>query len=162
MDPHGRQHIFECGTEFGVSVVQHVTALAEYFRRVADSIASHLRHPRFGRMSGDAGERHPPALQVEEEEDVIGNETTPGQDLDGEEVCPGKGGDEVPPTRILAAFRRWSDAVPLQNVSDRLIGDGIAEVRERADNAIVIPSLLSWAMRAIRASSSGPTRGRPG
>ena len=72
-------------------------------------------------MSGDAGEGHPPALQVEEEEDVIGNETTPGQDLDGEEVCPGKNGhvgsDEVPPTRTLAAFRRWSEAMPLQNVS---------------------------------------------
>jgi len=59
--------------------------------------------------------------QRDKEEDVVCNETTTGQDLNGEEVCPGKGGDEVRPTRALAAFRRWSDAVPLQNIPDRLI-----------------------------------------
>ena len=92
---------------------------------VADSIPRHLRHPAFGRVSGDSGEGDAPGLQVDKEEDVVCNETTPGQDLDGEEVCPGKdghvGGDEVPPTRTLAAFRRWSDAVKVQNVPDRLI-----------------------------------------
>jgi len=36
----GRQHFVECGTEFGVPVVQHVTAVAEC-SGVADSIASH-------------------------------------------------------------------------------------------------------------------------
>jgi hypothetical protein len=65
LDPSGLRHIVECGTEFGIPVVQHVTALAECFSSIADSIASHLRHPGFGRMSGDAGEGHPPGLQVE-------------------------------------------------------------------------------------------------
>ena len=92
-----------------------------------DSIASHLRHPGFGGVSGDAGEGNAARLQVEKEEDVIGNETPPGQDFSGEEVCSSKNrhvrGDEFLPTRALAAFRCWRDAVPLENVADRLIGD---------------------------------------
>ena len=80
-------------------------------------------------MSGEAVEGHTPGVQVDKqvdkEEDVVGNETTPGQDLDGEEVCPGKdghvGGDEVPPIGTLASFRRWCDAVALQNVPNRLM-----------------------------------------
>jgi len=124
LDALGRQHIIECGTEFGVAVVQHVTAVAEC-SGVADSIASHLRHPGFGRVSGEAGEDHAPGLQVDKEEEVVCYETTPGQDLEGEEVCPDKdghvGGDEVPPTGILASLRRWGDAVPVQNVPDCLM-----------------------------------------
>jgi len=74
-----------------------------------DRIASHLRHPGFGGVSGNAGESDAPCLEVEKEEDVIGNETTPSQDLHGEEVCSGEDGhmrgDEGRPTRVLAAFR---------------------------------------------------------
>src|SRR4029453_16979537 len=120
--------------EFGVAVMQQVTTSTDRTRGLIDSIASHLRHPGFGGVSGDAGEGNTPRLQVEKEEDVIGNETTPGQDFSGEEVCSGKdghvGGDEVLPTRALAAFRRWSDAVPLRNVSDRLVGGLGAEIGE--------------------------------
>ena len=104
--------------------MQEVTTLTN--GGLIDSIARHLRHPGFGGVSGDAGESNAPSVQVEKEEDVIGDETTPGQDLNGEEVCSGKyghvGGDEVLPTRALAAPRCWRDAVPLQNVPDRLIG----------------------------------------
>jgi len=66
-----------------------------------DGVASHLHHPGLGGVSCDAGEGNAPCLAVEKEEDVIGNETTPGQELSGEEVGSGKdghvGGEEVPP-----------------------------------------------------------------
>src|SRR4051812_28418524 len=50
------------------------------------------------------------------------------------------GGNEVLPTRVLAAFRRWRDAVAFKNVSDRLIGELMAEIGESAGNAIVAPT----------------------
>ena len=150
--------------EFGVAVMQEVTTLTN--GGLVDSIARHLCHPGFGGVSGDAGERNAPRLQAEKEKDVIGHETTPGQDLNGEEVCSGKdghvSGDEVLPSRALAAFRRWRDAVALQNVSDGLIGDLMAEVGESAGDAIVTPACVLPGMRRIGPSISGPTEGRPG
>jgi len=97
-------------------------------------------------VSGEAGDGHTPGFQVDKEEDVVCDETTPGQDLDGEEVCPGKdghvGGDEVPPIGTLASFRRWCDAVALQNVPHRLMGDYVTEITERAGDAIVTPAFV--------------------
>src|SRR4051812_31175272 len=126
--------------------MQQVTTSPDRTRRLIDSIASHLRDPGFCGMSGDAGEGDAPRFEVKEKEDVIRNEATPSQDLNGEEACSGKdghvGGDEVLPTRALAAFRRWRDAVALQNVSDRLIGELMAEIGESASNAIVTPAFV--------------------
>ena len=86
--------------------MQEVTTLTN--GGLIDSIARHLRHPGFGGVSGNAGEGNTPRIQVDKKEDVISNETTPGQDLSGEEVCSGKdghvSGDEVLPSRGLAAF----------------------------------------------------------
>lgn len=97
--------------------MQEVTTSTDRTSGLIDRIASHLSHPGFGGVPRDAGEGNAPRLQVEKEEYVIRYETTPGQDLDGEEVCPGQhghvGGDEVLPTCALASFRRWRDAVPL-------------------------------------------------
>jgi hypothetical protein len=85
--------------ELRIAVVEYVPTLSQTSGFLVDRIASHLRHPGFGGVSGNAGEGNAPRIQVEKEEDVIRNETTPGQDLNGEEVCSGKdghvGGDEV-------------------------------------------------------------------
>ena len=98
----------EGDAEFSVAVMKQVSASADRTGVFIDRIASHLRHPGFGGVSGNAGDGDAPRLEVEKEEDVIGNETTPGQDLHGEEVCSGEDGhvrgDEVLPTRALAAF----------------------------------------------------------
>src|SRR4030095_9564723 len=146
--------------------MQQVTTSTDRTRGLIDSIASHLRHPGFGGVSGDAGEGNTPCLQVEKEEDVIGNETTPSQDLNGEEVCSGKdghvGGDEVLPSRALAAFRRRRDGVPLQNVSDRLIGDLMAEIGESASDAIVTPGFVLPGHAEHSTSLVDPRRYREG
>jgi hypothetical protein len=42
----------------------------------------------------------------------------------------------------LAAFRRWGDAVPLQNVPDRLVREWMAEIGESAGDAIVTPAFV--------------------
>ena len=114
--------------------MQNVTTPTDHAGRVIDYIASDLRHPAFGRVPGDTGEGNAPRFQVQKEEDVIRNETTPGQDLNREEVCSGKdghvSGHEVFPSRALAPLRRWCDAVPLQHVRDSLVRDVVAEIGE--------------------------------
>ncbi len=126
--------------------MQEVTPPSDRAGRVIDYIASDLRHPGFGGVPSDTGEGNTPGLHVEKEEDVIRNQTTPGQDLNREEVCSGKdghvSGDEVFPTRALAAPRCRRDAVPLQNVPDSLVRDVVAEVGERAGDPIVAPAFV--------------------
>ena len=140
-------NILEGDAEFGVVVMQHVTTSTDRTSVLIDSIASHLRHPGFGGVSGDAGEGNAPRLQVEKEEDVIGNETTPSQDLNGEEVCSGKdghvSGHEVFQSRSLAAASalvrcRAASARFRQSVQRR--GGGDWRERRRSDRN---PSLCS-------------------
>ena len=140
------QHIVECRTELDIQVVQHVTALPEPSRRVVDGVARHLSHPGFGGMACDAGKSDAPALQINEEKDVVGGEPTPGQNLDCEEVAAGKHrhvrGDEILPCGGLAAFRRWCDAVAFQHVPDSLVGDLVAESGNSAGDPIVAPAAV--------------------
>jgi hypothetical protein len=104
---------------------------------LVDAIASHLGHPRLGRMPRDAGQCRSPGLQMQKEEDVIGDETAPCQDLDRKKVRSGQDShmrrDELFPSSLLAALWRRCDAVAFQDIPDRLIGDVMTEVGERAD-----------------------------
>ena len=126
--------------------MQEVTTSTDSTRGLIDSIASHLSHAGFGRVWRDAGEGNASRLQAEKEEYVIRNKTTPRQDLNREEVRSGKdghvGGDEFLPTCALSSFRGWRDALPLQNISDRLMRELMAEVGESAGNAIVTPAFV--------------------
>jgi hypothetical protein len=51
-------------------------------------------------------------------------------------------GDEVLPTRAMAPFQCWCDAVALQDISDRLIGKLMAEIGECASDAFVTPAFV--------------------
>ncbi len=141
-----RQHIVEGGTEFRISVMQHVAALTESASRVVDGVARHLSDPRFCGVACDASERDAPGLQMNEEQDVVGGEPTPSQNFDGEEVGSRKHshvcGDEVFPGRGLAAFGRGWDAVALQHVSDSLVRHVVAEISEGASQPIVPPGAV--------------------
>jgi hypothetical protein len=46
--------------------------------------------------------------------------------------------DEVLPGCILATFRRRRDAVPFENIADRLSGDVVTEIGERAGDWLEI------------------------
>src|SRR5690242_8196731 len=48
--------------------------------------------------------------------------------------------DEVLPGRILATFRRRRDAVPFENIADRLTGDVMTEIGERTGDPVVAPT----------------------
>src|SRR5215471_7225729 len=81
---------------------------------------------------------------MNEEQDVVGHQATPGEDLDCEEVDPGQHGqmrlNEFLPRRVLAALRRRRDAMTLKDVSYSLIRDGVAEIGESAHNPVVAPA----------------------
>jgi hypothetical protein len=81
---------------------------------------------------------------VDEEQYTIGHQTTPTEYLDREEVDSSQdrhvGLNELFPSRILAPYGRWLNAVPSEYVAHRLIGDMIAEIGQRAHDPIVAPA----------------------
>ena len=72
------QHLIKGGAEFGVAVVQQITTGAQGASGLVNRIASHLSDPGLGGVTGDARDSDAAALQVEEEQHVIGNEAAPG------------------------------------------------------------------------------------
>ena len=71
LDPLGRQHIVESGTEFGIPVVQHVPTLPQRSGRVVDGIARHLSDPGLRWVTSDAGKRNAAGLQMKKEQHVV-------------------------------------------------------------------------------------------
>ena len=95
-------------------------------------------------MSGQAGEGDPARFQMDEEQDVVGGETSPGKHLNGEEIgtCQDGevGSDEIAPGGSLAAFRCRRDPVPAKDVAHGLIGNSVAEIGQSSDDAVVSPA----------------------
>src|SRR5215471_21377455 len=107
-------------------------------------VASYLKHPLGGGMSGQTGETDTTRFQMNEEQDVVGGETSPGEYFDGEEVgtCQDGhvGSDEILPGSILAPPGCRLDPVSAKDVAHRLIGNGVAEIGQGSDDAIVFPA----------------------
>src|SRR5215475_1850327 len=90
--------------------VAHATEESGTFVR---GVARHLKHPVGGGMFGQTGESDAARFQMNEEQDVVGGETSPGQHFDCEEVgtCQDGhvGGDEILPGGVLAPLGCWLD-----------------------------------------------------
>src|SRR5215472_12868533 len=112
--------------------MQYVPPLVQESPCLAGRIPCHLLHPRLVWVPRNSSQTDAPALQVNEEQDVVRHQATPREDLYCEEVDPSQHGkmrfNEFLPRRVLAAFRRRCDAMPLQDVSHSLIRHGIAAV----------------------------------
>ena len=93
-------------------------------------IPGNLLHPFFGRVSGHAGKDDSSRLQLNHEQNVIGDQTSPSQHLDGKEVHPGQNrhmrSDEFLPARCPTTVRSRRNPMPSENVADRLIRDFVA------------------------------------
>jgi hypothetical protein len=103
-----------------------------------------LLHPRLIGMNSDAGDVHPAALEVDEEQDVVGHQTTQRQDLGSKEVATGQqrqvGPDEGrPASRPLALRRRWQ-TVASQDITNRLIANLVPQIGQRPRNTVIAPS----------------------
>src|SRR5947209_15003040 len=94
-------------------------------------------------MSGNARDSDMPRLQMQKEQYVVGNEATPGEHFNGEEIYPCQNShmrsNEVRPSRLLTTFGRRSDAEATQNVSHGLIRNPTAEILKCSRNSVVSP-----------------------
>src|SRR5215472_14749954 len=80
-------------------------------------------------VSGDSGQTDKATLQVNEEQDVVCHQPTPGEHFDCEEIDAGQHRhmrlNEFLPGRGLAPLRRWRNPVALQNIPYGLIRNGV-------------------------------------
>lgn len=78
---------------------------------------------------------------MNQEENVIGCQPALGEQLNSEEVHARHDrhvrSNEILPADRLAALERGSEAVTLQNIADSLIGDAVAEIRQRTHNSVI-------------------------
>jgi hypothetical protein len=78
---------------------------------------------------------------MNEEQDVVGGETSPGEHFDGEKVgsCQDGhvGSNEILPGGILAPLGCRLDAISAKDVAHRLIGNHVAEIGQGSDDAVV-------------------------
>jgi hypothetical protein len=84
------QYRLEGCAELPVAIMQNIALLKETSRCLICRITSHLLHPRFGGMPRYAGNANASALQMDQEENIIRDQTFPGEHLDGKEVDSGK------------------------------------------------------------------------
>lgn len=54
--------------------------------RIDGRVPGHLLHPSLVRMTGDPGKGNPSALEMDEEEHVVGHQASPREDLHREEI----------------------------------------------------------------------------
>ena len=86
---------------------------------------------------------HTAALEVNEEQHVVGDQSSKRENLDREELgCREEG--EVGPNKFRPggrtfALRRGRYTVAAQHIADRLIRDMISQIGERPDNPIIAP-----------------------
>jgi len=124
--------------------MEKVPVSAKKTEALVGCVAGHLEHPLGGGMPGQAGEVDTTRFQMDKEQHVVGGEPSPGEHLDREEVGAGQdghvGGNEILPGGLLAPLWRRRDPVSAKDVSHRLIGDGMAEIGQSSDNAVVSPT----------------------
>ena len=124
--------------------MKKVPLAAEAAGTLIGGVASHLQHPFGSGMSGQAGETDPARFQMNEEQDAVSGETSPGEHFNGEEVgtCQDRhmGSDEILPCGSLASLGCRLDAVSAKDIAHRLIGNEVAEIGERSDDAVVSPT----------------------
>ncbi len=107
-------------------------------------VTGHLKHPFGGRTSGQTGESDSSRFQMNEEQEVVGGEPSPGKHLNRNEVgtCQDGevGGDEIFPGGILAPFRCRLDPVSAKDIADGLVGNGETQIGQSFGYKVVSPS----------------------
>ena len=141
------QDVAEGGGELRVPVREQISLAHQAAGALVGRVPRHLQHPFRCGMSRNTGEGDSAGFQLDEEQHVVGGETSPGQNFDREEIRASQDrhvcGNEFLPGGLLGPLRCRRDAMVPQNVPHRLIGNMHAEMGERSDNAGRIPSRSS-------------------
>ena len=110
------------------------------------TLRGHLRHPHLIGMRCYPCDVNLSAAQVDEEQHIVGDQATPRPDLGGEEIGGHQhihvGADERLPCGRLLPLWRWNNAMAFQDVPDRLVADGVPQMRQRTGNAIIAPGAV--------------------
>lgn len=137
-DAYGSKDHVEPGSKFGVAVAEQIIALGKQIATGTRQVAGGLPHPFIGGIRRDSAEVDLAAADVDEEQDVMGDQTECGPDFGGEEVgCQQAIGvrlDEIGPTGFAFPHWRWIDAVFLKNVFDGLVAQTLAEIEQSPAN----------------------------
>ena len=99
-------------------------------------------------MGRDAGDAHTAALEVNEEQHVIGHQSSKRQNLDCEKAGCSEEGEVGPhefrPGGRMFAHRHGRYTATAQNIADGLIGDMISQVGEHPDHPVSPRSDFPW------------------
>ena len=169
LGPGRAPHVVEHSGELGVPITDQKPPRHRLIAKAGQQIAGLLGNPQAGRMVGDAGQVHPPAAELDDEQHIH-----PPQEhrVDGEEVAGHDSGgllaQERPPTRRGASGRRVK-TVGAQHPPDRAGRHPPAETEQLAVDPLVAPS---WVLASkphhqllhllgYRRSSVGGGRVRP-
>src|ERR1700687_5046148 len=120
-------------------------------------------------MNGDPGDVYPAALEMDEEQHVVGHQSAQRQHLCGEEVGPRQqrqmGSNEGRPCGRAFALRRRRQAVTPQDITNRLIGNLVPQIDQRSRNPVIapVPVLAGYANSKLLDLSldPGPARASP-
>ena len=106
-------------------------------------MAGQVLHPRAVRLRVEPGDGHAAGLELDHEEDEVPRETRQREHLNRDQIA---GGQAVPmrlserlPRRSSGPLGSRFDPVVVQHPLDRVPGDVVAEIRERATDARVPP-----------------------
>jgi len=105
--------------------MQEIPAAVQVTGALHRRVPSDLLHPVRVRVPRNAAQRYPSTADLHEEQHVVGDESSPRQNFDGEEVCAGENvhvrPDEFLPGGRASSLRRRCDLVSPQDVADSLI-----------------------------------------
>src|SRR5260221_1981136 len=122
------EHDIEGRHKPGVSVVDQEMDGRLALLQLPNRLASLLRYSGCIGMVGAAREIDAACVQLDKEQHVhrMQEERVHGEEIAGQNLLPIVGHQMPPADRALALWR-WKDAVPFQDIGNRLLTDGIAQ-----------------------------------
>src|SRR5262245_23998947 len=131
---------------FGVPIVQEIATVPQDAASLHGHIAGHLLHPQLVWVNGDSRDVHPAAIKVDEEQHVVGHQSTQREHFGGEKVGPCQqrqvGPNEGRPCGRALALRCRRQTVALQDIADRLIADLIPQIGQRPSDPVIAPGAV--------------------
>lgn len=106
-------------------------------------VARDLRHPSIVRVRRDAGDVHRSGGDVDEEQDVKGDESLERTHFDAQEISRRQAFpvsfEERRPSGVSVTLRSWLDAVFQENVGDGASANLMSQISQRARDPRVSP-----------------------
>jgi hypothetical protein len=131
------------GVELAVSIVNEGLSLREEAPGAHGHVPRDLDHPALVGMRCRAHHMDLPATQMDEVEDITGDEPVSGLHLSREKVRGHQyihiRADLLFPCRALLAFGSGWDPMAFQEIAHGLVTDGVSKIGQGTDNTIVPP-----------------------